>query len=248
MEPNNIESQFREKLNEREIQPSAQAWDRLDAMLAVADSSHSEQAKQKPKRNYSWMFMAAAFLGFILITTVFLTQDQEMVDVGKDTIVFDIPRETIPNKNIQKPEALLEETESDVALMKNGDSNSNVSSKNDNIASTGKVSNTISKEAIIGPAVAEKQLPSETNDRITKPEEKLTNRYINVDELLASVDSPPTKEKVLDNVSKVKVNPNNLLSAVDGELELSFREKVIQSVSKNYQDVKVALGNRNLRD
>jgi len=35
------------------------------------------------------------------------------------------------------------------------------------------------------------------------------------------------------------------LSQVDGELELSFREKVIAKVNKNYQTVKVALANRN---
>ena len=43
----------------------------------------------------------------------------------------------------------------------------------------------------------------------------------------------------------VKVNSNTLLSQVDGELELSFREKVINKVNKNYQTVKVALANRN---
>jgi hypothetical protein len=44
----------------------------------------------------------------------------------------------------------------------------------------------------------------------------------------------------------VHVKQSNLLSQVDGELELSFREKVISKVNKNYQTVKVALANRNL--
>jgi len=44
----------------------------------------------------------------------------------------------------------------------------------------------------------------------------------------------------------VHVNASNLLSQVDGELELSFREKIINKVSKKYQTVKVALSNRNL--
>ncbi|GAW89832.1 hypothetical protein FPS14_contig00031-0036 [Flavobacterium psychrophilum] len=37
MEPNKLENQIQEKLNAREIQPSAQAWDRLDAMLLVTE-------------------------------------------------------------------------------------------------------------------------------------------------------------------------------------------------------------------
>jgi hypothetical protein len=43
----------------------------------------------------------------------------------------------------------------------------------------------------------------------------------------------------------VKVDPKSLLSQVDGELDLTFREKTIKSISKKYKDVKVALANRN---
>jgi hypothetical protein len=44
MEPNKIDNQIRQKLNGREIQPSAQAWDRLEAMLVVSEV-------KKPKKN-----------------------------------------------------------------------------------------------------------------------------------------------------------------------------------------------------
>ena len=47
------------------------------------------------------------------------------------------------------------------------------------------------------------------------------------------------------NNPTVKVNASNLLSEVDNELELSFREKVIRKIDKNYKTVKVALANRN---
>jgi hypothetical protein len=60
--------------------------------------------------------------------------------------------------------------------------------------------------------------------------------------MLASVQTAP---KAAFSKTAVKVNPNTLLSQVDGELELSFREKVINKVNKNYQTVKVALANRN---
>ena len=68
---------------------------------------------------------------------------------------------------------------------------------------------------------------------------------VSVDELLASVGNPSKKENQLSQKSVVHVNASNLLSQVDGELELSFREKVIAKVSKNYQSVKVVLANRN---
>ena len=62
--------------------------------------------------------------------------------------------------------------------------------------------------------------------------------------MLAEV-QPISKEE--NSKFKIKVNPNTLLTQVDGELELSFREKVIHKINKNYQTVKVALAKRNIQ-
>jgi hypothetical protein len=43
MAQNKLENQIKEKLNSREIQPSAQAWDRLDAMLTVAEEKKTQR-------------------------------------------------------------------------------------------------------------------------------------------------------------------------------------------------------------
>ena len=48
-----------------------------------------------------------------------------------------------------------------------------------------------------------------------------------------------------NDVAFLKVDAKNLLSQVDGELDLTFREKVISKVNKNYREVKGALANRN---
>jgi hypothetical protein len=74
MEPNNIENQFREKLNKRTISPSENSWDRLDAMLTVAE---------KPKRNFRWMYFAASFLGFVLIRRFF--NQTEVIDAKSES-------------------------------------------------------------------------------------------------------------------------------------------------------------------
>jgi hypothetical protein len=61
--------------------------------------------------------------------------------------------------------------------------------------------------------------------------------------LLADLD-----HKVKESTNKtaiVKVDAKSLLSQVDGEVEYSFREKMLQKINKNYQEVKVALANRN---
>lgn len=43
MEPNNFDNNIQQKFNSREIEPSAQAWDRLDAMLTVAEEKKTTQ-------------------------------------------------------------------------------------------------------------------------------------------------------------------------------------------------------------
>ncbi len=71
-----------------------------------------------------------------------------------------------------------------------------------------------------------------------------SNKEVISDEaLLAGLDN--LAKQSTNKKSNVKVDAKNLLSQVDGELELTFREKVINRVAKNYKEVKVALANRN---
>ncbi|MEG1228303.1 MAG: hypothetical protein RSD71_06360, partial [Flavobacterium sp.] len=75
-----------------------------------------------------------------------------------------------------------------------------------------------------------------------------TTKKESVDQLLDSAEKTIIAENSAKPKSKVKVNANDLLNQVDGELELSFREKVVTKVNKNYQSVKVALANRNQQE
>lgn len=232
MEPNNnVDNQFREKLNSREIKPSGNAWDRLDAMLAVADSSNNGQAKQKPKRNFGWMYIAASFLGFIMIATVFLSQTEELVDVEKSPIVNEtiaVPSE----EEIVKEESITPKVEQIIAKA------AHKSSKDQRAIINQK---TISQEQNVA---SHQNEIVEKNAQLLTETPQLKSNYADVDELLAAV-KKNKKDKLFQDKVAVRVNSNDLLSQVDGELELSFRQKVIKSVSKNYQEVKVALTTRN---
>ena len=95
MEPNNFETQFKEQLNSREIQPSEMAWDKLDAMLNVAD--------KKPKRNLKWLYAAATVLGFLLVSTVYFNRF-ETLKINKDTpIVLEQKRDV---NNLEEPKII----------------------------------------------------------------------------------------------------------------------------------------------
>jgi len=236
MEPNNnMDNQFREKLNSREIKPSENAWDRLDAMLAVADSSNKEQEKQKPRRNFGWMHIAASFLGFVLIATIFLSQTEELVDVEKAPIV---------NETIVKPSG--EETNAtEIITPKAAQTIAETENKpGRNQKSTNHQSKFNQTVVNHQTEIVENQQPATDNRQLAVETPQLKSNYADVDELLAAV-KKNKKDKLFQNGATVKVNSNDLLSQVDGELELSFRQKVIKSVSKNYQEVKVALSTRN---
>ena len=105
------------------------------------------------------------------------------------------------------------------------------------------------EKAIVNEIILNQNQVVEVSIRNQKSEQKSIKPLsitVTIDELLAAVEMPTRNENQLNPKQVVHVNAVNLLSQVDGELELSFREKVINKVSKNYQTVKVAIVNRNL--
>lgn len=223
MEPNKIEEQFRDKLNSRAIQPSEMAWDRLDAMLSVR-----EEKKVKPR--FGWIYIAAGITGFILIATIFLTQTQDMVDVEKSTvntekIIKNQPAITIPDTIARPPKA------AHAVAIEN---------KNNNIK---KQSITAIPESASIATVTENKVSINNQ----KTEQLINNQsFINNNEdILNSIQNQESETTVPTKSTSLKVDANALLSQVDGELELSFREKAIKVLKKNYKSVKVAVSARN---
>ena len=238
MEPNNIEKQFREKLNQREIKPSENAWDRLDAMLTVAE---------KPKRNYRWMYFAASFLGFILIATVFVSQTEDVIDVPNQKVV--IEQNKVEN-NENKLEGVLDiPTENAVPVVSTTETivEKKVSKSNLHPKSSPRINEKPASQTVLASNDPIMSSPATTREQSSNwRSNQKANVSVDVNALLASVDSDQPMTSIASKTNPVKINSNDLLSQVDNELELSFREKVIQSVNKKYKEVKVAVTNRNL--
>ena len=246
MEPNNFEKDFRDKLNERKIEPSNKAWDRLDAMLSVAEEKKPITIDSNKKSERKWLYIAASFIGFLLVGTVFFNQNKNAVEVPKTVVVEkEIEKESVtklPVNNldsIKSESAIAEETAgkvSEKALAKQEKINNQISNKiNKN------ESNQIVESSIIIKSNQEKQ--SAGNQVLSTENAKKSN----VDQLLETAENKVLAESSTKK-AKVKINASDLLNQVDGELELSFREKMITKVNKNFQDVKVALSNRNQKE
>ena len=225
MEPNKFEKEFRDKLNQREISPSENSWDRLDAILTATE-------EKKAKSRYAWIYVAASFVGFLLIATFYFSQKENTIENQKNGLVNQNP--VAPNTDatpLEKAVLKIEEKSSVVDVVQKSASKSNKSSfsRKDSLANKNNFNQNQVAELSIINQNTEQFASSNANEK-------------SVDEMIVAVQATP---KAAASKTAIKVNPNTLLSQVDGELELSFREKVINKVNKNYQTVKVALVNRN---
>lgn len=222
MEPNNIENQIREKLTQREIQPSAKAWDRLDAMLSVEE--------QKPKRNFKWLSIAAIFMGFTLIGIFMMNNENSVKNaIPSNPIVLENEIKLIEKEVVTEVENKLQVVKEEKAIVyqpkKIEKPSTEINPKKDFL-----LDNHSKNEEVI----------------VENQSKALTNKYINAESLLAEIE---TGEKIeIPNISKkpsVKVDANVLLSSAEKEVEETFRDKVIQSINKKYNSVKTTLANRN---
>lgn len=214
MESNKFEKDFRNKIKQREIAPSENSWDRLDAMLTVAE-------KKQPKKSNGWLYIAASIIGFICIGTVFFSQTEELIDIPKNNVV-------IENKEIINPVQEKEIIKEEVSII----NQSKITATNSNQIKFKKPIPILNEEVVIK---ENEQLVFNENSVDEMPSETIIQKEI-PNEIIASTEI---------NKPSVKVNAKNLLSEVDGELELTFREKMVQKVNKNYNTIKVALANRN---
>jgi len=239
MEPNNFEKDFREKLNQRKIEPSNKAWDRLDAMLTVAE-------EKKPKRKNKWLYIAASIAGFLLLGTFFFNQ-KKTIETPKNEVVIEGNSQKGPDAKSGlnemdsiKEKIIISEKEPNLS---SGNSNNKVDVINQKSNQTIKnETNKIAESSVINQKNQQTQSGSNQISVSEIPKNETTDQLLNAAEK-SSVAENSAKPK-----AKIKINANDLLHQVDGELELSFREKVITKVNKNYQTVKVALTNRNQQE
>jgi hypothetical protein len=247
MEPNNMENQIKEKLNAREIQPSTQAWDRLDAMLTVAE-------EKKTKRFPFWFIGVAASVLVLLTVGLFIFNQEKSISIPNDEIVV-TPKNQEPKINDELPitnenQIATTNNPSKIKNKKSAISNQGVSIINQKSNQNSIINRDKEIEYLVaGDVAAVKDIPkvNSTEPIVVQPRKELVQKkstYVDVDALLASAENS-SKVQAKSKLDKIKVDANTLLSHADGEVEQTFREKVINSISKNYKEVKVALSNRN---
>lgn len=225
MEPNKIDNQIREKLNAREIQPSAQAWDRLDVMLTVSE-------EKKPKKGYGWFFVAASTILFLGLG-FFIFNSNETQEINNSTpIVTTINEEIDTTETNNINEISVRNVKS---LLVQNEINNSQPTRNKKSVETSK--------GIKEESVSEEKITPNSQLPILK-----TYKYVSPENLLAEAQ---TGERTinLDNKiapkSKVKIDVNSLLTSVEKELDVNHRETTLEKLNRKFQDAKSALANRN---
>ena len=245
MEPNKFEEQIREQLNSREIQPSENTWDRLDAMLSVAE-------EKKTKRSFGWLYIAASILVFVTAGLFFFNQNTSEINPDATIVNQEVTKDSVNNplEKIQNEAP----TEKMQPLVQTEENTTQPTTQNSQPTTNNRVSIIKSNQSI-----AQKSTPNQTKNTPSPKQEVITqnNGKSEVKNSTPVFNTPANieiKEVIAQNElnqkpsTKVTVSASSLLSQVDGELELTFREKVLQKVNKNYKEVKVALSTRNTQE
>ena len=248
MEPNKLETQFKEQLNSREIKPSEMAWSKLDVMLTAADPSNSEQAKQKPKDKFPWMFIAASFVGFLLIGTVFFNGFETIKIEKGNTVVLE---QKIDRNNLEEPE-IINEGILPSQVQKTTVETHKVVAENNNLKKQPEQLNNKENEVLIVNLSKENEAVVNSSENKNYQSTRV-NKYISAEKLLAEVTNtkfePKATDKVIEKTRKaISVNPNSLLANAETELNQSFRESALNKFNKNFNAIKTVLVNRNYEE
>jgi len=141
-----IDREFRDKLALREISPSPQAWDRLDAMLNVA-----EQTQKKTTPTNLWYVAAAVLLLALALVMLFKTAEPRVE-------IVEVPVEVPSVEQSEPVDAVIEVTPEPVRRMPSAPAEKRRSVVNQQVAQNVPIEiapePTIVEETLLTPVVA----------------------------------------------------------------------------------------------
>jgi hypothetical protein len=218
MAQHKIDNQIKSKLNAREIQPSAQAWDRLDAMLTVSEN-------KKSRKGFGWFFVAASVVLFFGLGFFIFNQNEEP-KINLSTPVVTTSKNEIDSVKTNKT-AIISTENTKPILVQNEASFSKKEEKN--------LKSVEKKELVNEENILEGKITP--NSQLSSSEKLLVEVQVNEKE------SPLNKKNSV--TSKIKIDAASLLSTVEKELDENYKETTLDKLSRKFQDAKSALANRN---
>jgi hypothetical protein len=234
MEQDNFNKNIQEKFNFRTIEPSETAWNKLDAILSLAEE------KKQPKI-FFWLSIAATFILFTGVGYVFFQQNEE-------TKLMPSTEEIVTSKTNSETETHKQNTEESSVSYENELANNatisttSESKKSTTIHTDQKVN---SRLEVYETALLKQEEVITVNEikkeGIKQEIKETTFNYTTPELLLAEVQGQKKPSNIGSFKSTLRVNPNDLLQAVESELDQTFKEKTITKLKQ----AKSAFVNRN---
>jgi hypothetical protein len=257
MAPMKFEDKLREQLEERQLQPSTDAWNKLSEQLDTHETTRNEKA-------YWWLGIAASLVGVLMLVT-FLNKD--VTETPAEPVLVDTEENSSPinvNKenNIQVVEENLQEEEvidKENPIQKEEKQTTNQPTLKKRIQVEQQKLIPKDMEEVVAEVVKEMPQDEKLKEPLSFEEQKAKEVVAqiralqNTKEVVADAEidallNAAQKEielKKLYNEAANKVDANALLQSVEDDLERSFRARVFEMLSSGYQELKTAVAERN---
>jgi len=248
METDKFEKHIKEQFKDREIQPSANAWEKISSEL------NSDTSKKKP--GYLWMGIAASVMVLIGIALFYFNGSDDVNEIQFEVVDTNNKKTLEEKKSTESVPFLEKEPE---AVVKNDVEkiNSGVAKKQESI----KNKEIITVEDEIEVASVERAVPEKKGDELEISDDIINTKVAGivaqldvleqystvtdaeVDSLLKMAQQEILREKIFK--TDKSVDALALLTEVEGELDQSFRDQIFNSLKASFIKVRTAVADRN---
>ena len=248
METDKFEKHIKTKLQEREIQPSANAWSK------IASELNDDDAKKKPV--YLWKGIAASVVVLIGIAMFYFNGNTavtkiptEIVDIEKDRTLNEVSEKDVLPIGKEEVEVVAHsETETSIEKVVEEENilikeQEPLVLKDEIEVAVNQVPTSTSVEKLV---VTDDIINSKVADviaQVTVLEQNSTVTDAEVDSLLKRAQDEILREKIFNKDKSVDAMA--LLTEVEDELDQSFRDQIFDSLKAGFIKVRTAVADRN---
>ena len=257
MEPNKFEEHIRTQFEERELQPSKEAWSTLEAQLG--DTQRSNKTL--------WYAIAASLVAMLVVGSFLLkgtsTVSNEMVQETPNITNDETTIEVASSEENKTKEQVETNTPKKIVVPKQAIPEQQIATTNERVKNDSqRKERLLEKDAIYKETIAK----NEPQESVLKEIEKKDIVTLKVDEVVAEVKriaqannavTPQEIEVLLTKAQQdisnqrllkeatTSIDPASLLQDVESELERSFRDKVFDALGEGFHKIRTAVVERN---
>ena len=246
MESNNFENKIKETLENRSIQPSAQAWVKL--------SNRLDSAATKPNnKTFWWLGIAASVIGILFVVSIFFKNEKgtnKIVVTPVEDVNETVAPEAIDTNSFNEDKLVILEDKTAISeeTIQNDKQvpSQTLSYKNNENMELANQSESINKDT-----KAPQEVLSFEDKKIQEVVAKIADlksqnaqvTEADIDALLLEAQNEIRLQKSNNQVAGI--DPLELLQGVEADLNQSFRSKVLEAIKASYGTVKTAVAQRN---